>query len=552
MSASSKKKLRKEQNAAQLTEKQLTEQKEAKKLKNYTQGFIAVMALVLVLAIVTVSVSAYLTSGIRERNTNAITLGEHTLTTAELNYFFIDVVNKTYNQWVNQYGQYADMYIAWVHGLDISSPLNEQMYDDKQTYAEYFVDMAVKEAKDAFAIYDKAIADGHTRTEDEIKDVNETIEAMELYAQLSGASFSNYLKSTYGHGAEKETFIKYLDILSVVDSYKVKYYDGLTYDKTAMDKYNKENFDKFSSFSYTSFFVNSNKFLTGGKTDDNGTTIYSDEEKAAALKAAEEAAKKIVASNAATTEKLDAAIKEHEKYKNDSSAKSTETESALYTTISKEIAEWLAAEDRKVGDIAYVPHVVTSTDEDGKETSVTDGYHIVIMRERKDNTEKLVSVRHILIKPTANSTKDDGTKYSSEKEWDEAKKKLEAIRDEWLAGEKTEASFEKLAKEKTQDDGSKTNGGLYEDVIPGSMVKEFDQWIFDTTRKAGDYGIVKTEYGYHLIYFVKTSDQTYRELMIKNAMREEDYTKWVDSIIEKGTATVLDTSLLDLDLIIGR
>ena len=39
MSASSKKKLRKEQAAAQMTEKQLAEQKEAKKLKLYTNTF---------------------------------------------------------------------------------------------------------------------------------------------------------------------------------------------------------------------------------------------------------------------------------------------------------------------------------------------------------------------------------------------------------------------------------------------------------------------------------------------------------------------------------
>ena len=44
MSASAKKKLRKEQNAAQLTEKQLKQQKEAKKLKLYTTIFVVAIA----------------------------------------------------------------------------------------------------------------------------------------------------------------------------------------------------------------------------------------------------------------------------------------------------------------------------------------------------------------------------------------------------------------------------------------------------------------------------------------------------------------------------
>lgn len=552
MSASSKKKLRKEQNAAQLTEKQLTEQKEAKKLKNYTLGFVSVMALVLVIAIITMSVTAYINSGIRERKTDAIIVGEHTLTNAELNYFFIDAVNNTYSTWTQQYGDYADMYIAWVHGLDVSAPLDEQKYDENQTYAEYFVDLAIKDAKSVYAVYNAAMAAGHTRTEDEIEDVSETIEAMELYAKLSGVSFKKYLKSMYGHGADEESFTKYLNVLSVADSYQAKYYDSLSYDADDLSKYNKEHFDKFSSFSYTSFFVNSNKFLTGGTTDEDGNTTYSDEEIAAAVKAAEEVAKVLVASGADTTFKLDTAIKAHEKYKNDSSAKGTETNNALYTSISEAIAEWLAEDDRKVGDISYIPHTVTNYDDDGNEIEVTDGYHVVLMRERTDNTEHLVNVRHILIKPTANTVnEEDGTKYSSDAEWAEALKKIEAIRDEWLAGEKTEESFGKLATEKTEDGGSKQTGGLYEDIIPGSMVEEFDNWIFDAARKSGDYDIVKTEYGYHLMYFVSTSDESYRDHLIEDTMREEDYTKWYDSIVDPATATVLDTSLLDLDLVIG-
>ena len=34
------------------------------------------------------------------------------------------------------------------------------------------------------------------------------------------------------------------------------------------------------------------------------------------------------------------------------------------------------------------------------------------------------------------------------------------------------------------------------------MVAEFDAWCFDEKREPGHYGIVKTSYGYHLMYFV--------------------------------------------------
>ena len=69
MSASNKKKLRNELNAQKMTERQVQEQKEAKKLKLYTTIFVVVLAL-LIVASATLAVSKALTkSGVLERNT---------------------------------------------------------------------------------------------------------------------------------------------------------------------------------------------------------------------------------------------------------------------------------------------------------------------------------------------------------------------------------------------------------------------------------------------------------------------------------------------------
>ena len=34
------------------------------------------------------------------------------------------------------------------------------------------------------------------------------------------------------------------------------------------------------------------------------------------------------------------------------------------------------------------------------------------------------------------------------------------------------------------------------------MVEAFNDWCFDDIRQPGDYGLVKTEFGYHLMFFV--------------------------------------------------
>lgn len=118
---------------------------------------------------------------------------------------------------------------------------------------------------------------------------------------------------------------------------------------------------------------------------------------------------------------------------------------------------------------------------------------------------KMVNVRHILIQPEGKN--DDGT-YTDEA-WAEAEKKANELLTEWKNGEHTEDSFAFMAAESSTDSGSATNGGLYEDIYPGQMVDAFDAWCFDAARKPGDTGIVKTEYGYHIMYFVSTGEHAY-------------------------------------------
>ena len=37
------------------------------------------------------------------------------------------------------------------------------------------------------------------------------------------------------------------------------------------------------------------------------------------------------------------------------------------------------------------------------------------------------------------------------------------------------------------------------------MVEPFEDWCFDESRAAGDYGLVKTKYGYHIMYYVSST-----------------------------------------------
>ena len=117
---------------------------------------------------------------------------------------------------------------------------------------------------------------------------------------------------------------------------------------------------------------------------------------------------------------------------------------------------------------------------------------------------KYVDVRHILVCPEGGTTDEDGNTTYSDEEWEACRAAAQALLDQWLAGEATEDSFAALANEKSEDPGSNTNGGLYTDVYVGQMVEPFENWCFDETRATGDYGLVQTSYGYHIMFFVES------------------------------------------------
>ena len=115
---------------------------------------------------------------------------------------------------------------------------------------------------------------------------------------------------------------------------------------------------------------------------------------------------------------------------------------------------------------------------------------------------KLYDVRHILIAPEGGTKDDSGNVTYSEAEWEACRAAAQKILDDWLAGEATEEAFARLANEHSIDTGSNTNGGLYEGLDKDTnFVQEYKDWYLDESRKAGDYGLVKSDYGYHIMYF---------------------------------------------------
>ena len=125
----------------------------------------------------------------------------------------------------------------------------------------------------------------------------------------------------------------------------------------------------------------------------------------------------------------------------------------------------------------------------------------------------------------------------------------EKMLSDWKAGEATEESFAALATKNTDDTASKEDGGLYEDVYPGQMVTNFNDWCFDDARTAGDTGVVESEHGYHVMYYVGDSETTYREYAVSIDLKNEAVNTWLSDLVKNTTVVENDLSLVDRDVI---
>jgi len=547
MSASNKKKLRREQEAAKMTEKQLAAQKEAQKTRVLTTFFVLVMAAILVVAIAVGVTKTISNQGLREKSTTALTVGSHELNSAEMNYFYMDAVNNFYSN----YGSYAAMF-----GLDTTKPLNEQIVDEStgKTWADDFYTSASESAASVYAMADAAAAAGYTLPQEEVDEIESQLESMDLYATMYGyANANQYLKAIYGNGATMKSYKEYCLRTALASSYYNHYSEELTYEEADLRAKEAEDFGAYSSFSYNAYYLTTSKFLTGGTTDENGNTTYSDAENAAAEAAVKEAAEGILAQNIKTADALDAAIAALS-VNADTNAVSTAYDNTLSTSVNTNYADWVTSADRKAGDMAIFPSESTSTDENGTETKTLSGYYIVLWNGTTDNTFALKNVRHILVSFAHDETESEEHDHSAsnftEAEKAAAKAAAEEILAQWKSGEATEESFATLANEKS-DDGDGTTGGLYEDVYPGQMVDPFEDWCYDASRVSGDTGLVESTYGYHVMYFVGDSETNYRDYLIENELRSADLDSWYTSNIEAMELTDGDTKYLNMDLILN-
>ncbi len=120
-------------------------------------------------------------------------------------------------------------------------------------------------------------------------------------------------------------------------------------------------------------------------------------------------------------------------------------------------------------------------------------YYVYRIVDRLDSIPKTAKASHILIAYQGSAAQSTLTK-------EEAKKKADSL---LAVLKRNPKKFAELAKQYSDDPGSKTKGGDLGEFSFDRMVEPFSKFVF--THKKGDIGLVETRYGYHII---KVDDQS--------------------------------------------
>lgn len=492
MSASQEKKRRREERADGVETKQTKRVDSAKKKKRNSIIKSVVATVVVVLLIVAIIFNSTLFTA----NMTALAVGEHEYTAVEYNYYYQAAYITTYSNLYSQFGEYAS------YVLDPSRPFEDQPYSETQTWDEYFEELAIESVTQCAILFDAAMAEGHTLTDEEKSSVDSAVASAKNSAAETGFStFKQYLTAYYGKGMTEEAFENIVYEQTVAASYSQALIERLSAEYTEeqlLAKYDSVR-NEHDLISYCYYFVDGAADEANGIDADTAMNkAYSIAKEIAAAKT-EEVFAELVEQNCSEDEK--AAFADHSAVLRNNIAPSA---------ISDSYSDWLTDPARRYGDTTY-----------GESTG---GYYVLLFVGRNDNSFNYQNFRHILVQAQT-----DETGVITGDAALAAQVEANNLLEQWKE-DPTEDNFAKLANENSDDSGSNTTGGIYEDVIYGRMVPEIEEWLFDESRKPGDTEVVyvsSSNYsGAHVLYYVGEGEQ-YNVSIAENLQTQEDYDNWM-------------------------
>lgn len=501
MSASREKRTRQDQTSQGPSEKQLQQQAEAKKDRSW--GILYTVVGVVV-AVVIVALLIW-NSNFFQNRTAAVTINGQDYTAADVQFYYNSVLN----------------YYAMMGMYNYQLSAKEQFYNeaDGVTWHDFFLDQAVESLKQDVALAAEAEKAGYALSADAQASVDSTLASLETKRITSGYSSRDaYLRAYYNSSMSYSKYAAILTRSALASDYASTHQASYTYEQSDLDSYYAEHKDTLDTFVISQFLFQAT--VPTEKDADGNTVEMTDEEKADALEQAKQEAKATAEEFLDRLESGEDAEALQEEYA-DSIYYSYVSQARTGNSVNSEYSDWAFSSARKSGDTTLVEYESSST---------AYNYCIARFEDRYQDNSATANVRHALIGAGSDPT---------EEQYAQAKTKAEELLAQWEADGATEEAFAQMVQDNSADTSSASSGGLLNVSSASGYVETFMDWSLDSSRKAGDTGIIQntgsSTKGYHIMYFVDWAAPVWQQT-VENTLRSQDVNDWLEEMLESYTA----------------
>lgn len=416
-------------------------------------------------------------------------------TAAESENFEVDGAMMTYFFHSN-YQSYAS-YASYL-GIDTSVSLKaqESAVSEGSTWFDYFASLTQSYVNELLALCEAAKANGVVLDDADYDSIDASIDSLTAMAESYGYTINQYLITAFGAGINTKDVENCMELTALASKYSTQYMASLTYSDEQLEAYYDANSADFEGVDVIAITIPSSTYQ---ETDADGNPVG---DATAASTAAEAKANELAA--AASEADFNAAIRDY--LQNDRGNAEEDLDAMVEQCYSEHVT---ASTLGTAADWAFGASVGETYVSGGTGASQYTVYYLAKEAYRDDTPGR--DIRHILF---TNTTYADDTKANE-------------VYAEWEAAGFTEEKFIEL-NNLYNEDSSITNGGLYENVQEGQMVTEFNDWMFDESRKTGDHGIVETTYGWHIMYYAGESERAAWQAEAISALQTAEYTEHVE------------------------
>lgn len=421
------------------------------------------------------------------RNTTAVTVGNRNLSPAEYNFYYY----RSYLEFLNTVGTsavFGEMSVPEDPEQLAQTVMQVDENGNEITWEEFFTARAEKLIEKTFLYYDLAMRNGFAITQDIRDQVDYDFEEKVWFEaeNLDQSSVENYLRNNFGIGMTGALFKEHLLMLHVANAYAAECEANVPIPQTVLDDYYQENANQCEAVTYRMFYLS-------GKGD---TAAQQEKNMALAKQRAEELAAQVT-----DEESFIRLCREYEIYNTAAShwqgASTVRTDQVRYAL--SHVRSWLESEDPVPGDLRIA--------------QATNGYYILMLLDRSDNSEKSVNIMYFTLSGD-NAVSTAKTFLSAFESTDRSREIFFRMSEDKRDINYNQAGYHWIS--------SITYRRQTPILIPACM----RQWCFDQPRTAADSAYFVVEDGTVYVAYFESYDDLCSRVIAANDLRSAYFEAW--------------------------